>query len=59
MLYASIFGSGDHELKAGGPTRVEQDGDLVLIPWGGVEFGTNKAAGTPILSTYDGVASGN
>ena len=41
-------------MKSKGLTRVEQDGDLVLIPSGGVEFGINKAAGTPILPTYGG-----
>jgi hypothetical protein len=43
----------DNALKTKGLTRTEQDGDLVLIPAGGVEFGLNMAATTPILPTYD------
>jgi hypothetical protein len=53
LLYASIMGWVDNALKTKGLTRTEQDGDLVLIPAGGVEFGLNMAATTPILPTYD------
>lgn len=54
LLYASVLGSIDYELKAKGLARMEDDGDLVLIPAGGMEFGLNYAAGTPMLSTYNG-----
>jgi hypothetical protein len=54
LLYASIVGTIDHELKAKGLTRTERDGDLALTPAGGMEFGLNVAMGTPILSTYGG-----
>jgi len=54
MLYASIIGSVDRELKAKGLTRVDQKGDLVLLPAGGMDFSINQAAGTPILPTYGG-----
>ena len=54
LLYASIVGTIDHELKAKGLTRTERDGDLVLTPAGGMEFGLNVAVGTPILPTYGG-----
>lgn len=54
LLYASIVGKVDYELKSKGLSRVEHDGDLVLIPAGGVEFGLNMAVGTPILPTYGG-----
>ena len=54
MLFASIIGSVDRELKAKGLARVDRDGDLVLLPAGGMEFGINQAAGTPILPTYGG-----
>jgi Domain of unknown function (DUF4136) len=54
LLYASVLGSIDYELKAKGLARMEDDGDLVLIPAGGMEFGLNYAAGTPMLSTYSG-----
>src|ERR1700745_1601879 len=53
LLYASIMGWVDNELKAKGLTRTERDGDLVLIPAGGMEFGLNQAVATPILPTYD------
>jgi len=54
LLYASIVGTIDHELKAKGLTRTERDGDLAPTPAGGMEFGLNVAVGTPILSTYGG-----
>lgn len=53
-LFSSIVDSIDVELKAKGLQRVEGDGDLVLLPAGGMEFGLNVAAGTPILPTYGG-----
>jgi Domain of unknown function (DUF4136) len=56
LVYASIVGWVDNEPKAKGLTRTEQDGDLVLIPAGGVEFGLNMAVTTPILPTYDPTA---
>lgn len=54
LLYASIVGSIDHELTSKGFARTENDGDLILIPEGGMEVGFNQAAGTPILPTYSG-----
>lgn len=54
VLYAGIIEWVDTELKAKGFARVEKDGDLSLIPAGGMEFGVNTAAGTPILPTYGG-----
>lgn len=54
VLYAGIIGWVDMDLKAKGFTKVEKDGDLSLIPAGGMEFGVNTAAGTPILPTYGG-----
>ena len=52
LLYASIVGSIDLELKARGLAKVERDCDLVLIPAGGMEYGLNQAASAPILPTY-------
>jgi Domain of unknown function (DUF4136) len=52
LLYESVIGTVDQELKSKGFTRVERDGDLVLIPEGGMEFGLNVAASTPIISSY-------
>jgi len=54
LLYASIIGWVDMELKAKGLTQMEKGGDLSLIPAGAMEFGVNTAAGTPILPTYGG-----
>ena len=54
LLFMSIIGAVDQELKAKGLMRTERDGDLTLAPAGGVEFGLNQAAGTPILPTYGG-----
>jgi hypothetical protein len=54
ILYESIVGAIDYELNPKGLTRVDNDGDLVLIPVGGMEFGINYAVGTPILATYGG-----
>jgi Domain of unknown function (DUF4136) len=54
LLYASIVGSIDHELKAKGLARTDSAGDLILIPGGGIDFGMAGAAGTPIMSTYGG-----
>src|SRR6478609_1463698 len=54
LLYASIVGSIDHELKAKGLARTDSGGDLTLIPAGGMEFGLSSAAGTPIMPSYGG-----
>jgi len=54
LLYASIVGSIDHELKAKGLARTDNGGDLTLIPAGGMEFGLSSAAGTPIVPSYSG-----
>ncbi len=54
LLYASIVGSIDHELKTKGLKRIESNGDLILIPAGGMEFGLSSAAGTPIMPSYGG-----
>ena len=55
LLYASILGSVDHELKTKGLARAQSESDLILITEGGTEFGLNQAAGTPISPTYSGV----
>lgn len=54
LLYAKITDSIDYELQQKGLSRVDKDGDLILVPAGGMEFGLNMAAGTPILPTYGG-----
>jgi hypothetical protein len=54
LLYVSIVGSIDYELKAKGLAKMGSNGDLILIPAGGVEIGLSYAAGTPFISTYSG-----
>lgn len=54
LLYASIVGSIDSELEAKGLVRTENNGDLILIPAGGMDFGINVAAAAPIIPTRGG-----
>ena len=54
MLYTIVVDTIDYELKPKGLSRVEQDGDLVLIPAGGMEFGLNMAASAPVIPTLGG-----
>lgn len=54
LLYAAVTGAISHELELKGLRSVEKDGDLLLVPAGGLDFGMNNAAGTPILPTFSG-----
>ncbi len=54
LLYATIEGTIDYELKAKGLARTESNGDLILVPSGGMEFGLNYAVAAPIMPTYSG-----
>jgi Domain of unknown function (DUF4136) len=54
LLREMVIGSVDHQLKSRGLARAENNGDLILIGTGGMEYGVNQAAGTPILPTYGG-----
>ena len=54
VLYSTVMGAIYNELKAKHFVESESGGDLILICIGGMEFGTNVAAGTPILPTYSG-----
>jgi hypothetical protein len=58
LLYVIVVGTIEYELEAKGLKRVEKDGDLILVPGGGMEFGLNNAAGTPIIPSYSGVPPG-
>ena len=53
-LYESIIGSIDSKLESKGLSRVKSDGDLVIVPAGGIGFGLNIASGAPIMPTYSG-----
>jgi uncharacterized protein DUF4136 len=52
LLYASIIGTIDHEMKSKGLVRQDNDGDLILVPAGGLEFGLNTAVAAPIIPSY-------
>ncbi len=54
LLYLSILDSIDYELKSKGLVRMENAGDLTLALAGGIEFGFNNAAGTPIMPYSSG-----
>lgn len=52
LLYATVVDSIDGEPSLKGLQKVEKDGDLTLIPAGGIEYGNNIAAGSPIIGTF-------
>jgi hypothetical protein len=54
LLYASVIGWADKILTSKGLIVIEKDGDLLLVPSGGTEFGLNTKAGTPIMPSYSG-----
>jgi Domain of unknown function (DUF4136) len=54
LLYDYVVNSIDSQLEAKGFRKAERDGDLTLIPAGGIEYGSNLPAGTPILPVYGG-----
>lgn len=53
-LYATVIGSVDGELHSKGFSRIDQNGDLILIPAGGIGFATVFSGGTPSSSTFSG-----
>jgi hypothetical protein len=54
LLYDTVVSTIEQELNSRGLQRVETNGDLTLIAAGGIEYGSNLAAGTPILPIYGG-----
>lgn len=54
LLYETVVSSIDHELTLKGLQRTDKNGDLELIPAGGIGFGTNVSTGTPMSSTHTG-----
>lgn len=54
LLYESVIGTVDYELKTKGLERIAQNGDLTLVAAGGIDFGSSTLAGTPILPVYGG-----
>jgi len=53
-MFASIVWRVDEQLQWKGFTKTSSNGDLTLIPAGGVEFGLSGGGVTPILPTYGG-----
>jgi hypothetical protein len=54
VLFESVIAQVEKELQSKGLTRVPKDGDLTLIPAGGLDFGFAGQAGTPYSPTYGG-----
>jgi hypothetical protein len=45
LLYASVMGSIRNEIEAKGLAHAEKDGDLTVIPKGGIDYGLGSASG--------------
>ncbi len=54
VLFETVIGRAEIELQQKGLTRVDKDGDLTVIPAGGVDFGFSGEAATPYSPTYGG-----
>jgi hypothetical protein len=54
LLYQLVVMTIDNELASRGLQKAETGGDLNLIADGGIEYGSNMPAGTPVLSIYGG-----
>ena len=54
ILFEAVVARVDVELESKGLTRVPKDGDLTLVPGGGLDFGFAGQAGTPYIPTYGG-----
>ena len=52
VLFESVMGRVEIELRDKGFAKVERDGDLILTPSGGMEYGFSGEAGTPYIPTY-------
>jgi len=55
LLYYHVVSTIDEYLKSKGLKKTEQGGDLILAGAGGVGFGVNTPAGTPIVPSYSGL----
>jgi len=54
ILYEYVVTTIDNQLTAKGLKKTDINGDLTLIPTGGMEYGSNLPSGTPILPVYSG-----
>lgn len=50
LLYSTVVSSVDYELQTKGLHRVSRDGDLTLLPEGGVDFGLMASSGSNLPS---------
>jgi hypothetical protein len=55
LLYTRVVDAVDFQLEQRGFSHVDNNGDLLLVPAGGMEFGLNVAAAVPIIPSYSGV----
>jgi Domain of unknown function (DUF4136) len=53
-LFATVAGSVDGDLHSKGLSRIDQNGDLILIPAGGIGFATVFSGGRPLSPTFSG-----
>lgn len=56
VLFEAVVARVEVELKSKGLNRVPKDGDLTLVPGGGLDYGFAAQAGTPYIPTYGGPA---
>jgi len=54
VLYEAVIARVYADLGAKGLTRVPENGDLTLLPSGGLDFGIAGQAGTPYIPSYSG-----
>lgn len=54
VLYDYVVKAVDAELRTKGLEKTESSGDLTLVPAGGIDYGSNLQAGTPVLPVYGG-----
>ena len=54
ILYEYVVKTIDNELSAKGLEKVNSNGDFIVIPAGGMEYGSNLPSGAPILPVYSG-----
>lgn len=54
VLFEAVVARVEVELASKGLTRIPKDGDLTLVPAGGLDFGFAGQAGTPYSPTYGG-----
>lgn len=54
VLFEAVVARVEVELRDKGFTRIEKDGDLILTPSGGIDYGFSGEAATPYTPSYGG-----